>query len=104
MAPGVIAGKVPGNAATTRPAAERPLQGLLARRGNLCLAATKVTQPVTNDVKIIVLIKRVERDPQTETLGQLDLFLGVLARVNLVTDRAVLQILVHRLRHQVAAI
>ena len=101
---GVVARELPGDAPAARSAPERPLQRLGARRLDVRGRAAHLGQPVRDDVEIPVLVELVERDPQPEPLRQRDLLLGGLARMDLLADAVVLEVLLHELRHQVAAV
>ena len=50
------------------------------------------------------LIERIKRQPESETLGQGNFFLGGFAGVNLVTDAVRVEVFTHVFRHQVAAV
>jgi len=59
---------------------------------------------VIDDLEILVLLERVEREPQAEALGERDLLLDRLAVVDLAVDVVRFEILAHVLWQQVAAV
>ena len=61
-------------------------------------------EPVRDDVEVGILIKGVERKPQTKTLRERNLFLNGFARMNLLADSFAFEILREILRHQVTTI
>src|SRR5688572_31659343 len=75
-----VAGELPGHAAAAGAALERPLQ----RRPLRCLGAgagrLEMLEPDADDLEVLLLVERVERDPQPEALGQRHLFFRGLAR------------------------
>src|SRR5690606_28621335 len=91
---GMVARELPGDPPGARAAHQRPLQRILASRGNFVRTRPEAAQPVRNDVEVLVLAEGVERDPQTETLRQRDLLLHRLTGVELAIDVSRLQVLV----------
>src|SRR6267378_3206287 len=63
------------HAAASRAALQCPLQPLFARRAHLLRAAAERLQPMRDDVEVLVLVEGIERDPQSEALGERNLFL-----------------------------
>jgi hypothetical protein len=60
---------------------------------------------VRDDIEVVVLAERIEGQPQPEALGQRDLFLDRLARMQVaVVAMAVAGVVRHLFRHQVAPV
>ena len=74
------------------------------RGGDLPRRAAQFRRPVLDDSKIIILVERIERHPQTEAFRQGDFLLGSLARMDLFAQVFVLEIFLHVLGHQVAPV
>src|SRR4029453_5055015 len=64
----------------------------------------EMREPAGDGGEIVVLRERVERDPQSEPLGQRNLLLYGLARVHFFSDVLRLEVLREVLRQQVATI
>src|SRR5881392_4125961 len=77
----VVLGELPCHPARARAALQGPAQRIGARGLDLLAVAAEAAQPVRHDVEVIVLLERVEREPQPEAFGQRDLFLDRLARM-----------------------
>src|SRR5690606_29104595 len=80
---GIVAGELPRHPPGTRTAHQRPLQGLLAGTLDGLRLEAEDMQPVRDDPQVFILAERIEGHPQTEALGQRDLLLGGLARMDL---------------------
>src|SRR5258708_11209278 len=102
LPPDVVAGELPRHAPAARAALERPEERGLARR--VVRLAAEGLHPMVGDLEVLVLVEWVEREPKPEALPERDLLLPGLARVDLAAHVLRLQVLVHELRHQVAAI
>ena len=63
-----------------------------------------VATQCVGDVEVLLLVEGIEREPQAEALRQRDLLLGGLAGMDLAVDVLRLEVLVHELRHEVAAV
>src|SRR5688572_29876715 len=96
-----VAGKLICDTAAARPALQRPLQRLLLR---VLGRASERLQPVLDDGKVLVLVERVERDPQAEALGERNFLLDGLAGMDLLADVTRLEVLLHVLGHEVAPV
>src|SRR5438309_4401651 len=92
------------HAAASRAALQRPLQPLFARRAHLLRAAAERLQPMRDDVEVLVLVEGIERDPQSEALGERNLLLDRLAGMDFIADILGLEVFSHVLGHQVAAV
>src|SRR3954463_2421715 len=101
MATSPISCELIGDAPAARAALQRPLQRLLVR---IVRGAAEGLQPVLDDREVLVLVERVERDPQAEALGKRDFLLHGLARMDLVAHVARLEVLRHVFGHQVAPV
>src|SRR5687768_14265035 len=78
---GIVLRELPCHAARARSALQGPLQGFEARGLDLRLSTAEASQPVADDVEVIVLLERIERQPQAEALRQRDLLFHRLARM-----------------------
>src|SRR5262245_66565981 len=79
---GEVARELPRDAAAARPAPERPLQRLGARRLDVRRAAPHLAQPVRGDLEIAILVERIKRHTEPEPLGKGDLIIGGIAGVD----------------------
>src|SRR5512147_1538809 len=92
--PGPIPCKLPCHAATARAARQRPLQcGLMCLFG-MRAGRLEMIEPHRDDPEIVVLIERIERHPQPETLGERHLFLGGFAGMDFLADMLVFEVFV----------
>ena len=63
-----------------------------------------MSEPCRDRGQVIVLAKRIERDPDTEAFGERDLFLDRFARMNFVTQMLRFEIFAEELGQHMAAI
>ena len=103
--PGPVARELVGHPARARAALQRPHQRLGPQRSDRRVVEAEMAQPLADDGQVLGLAERIEADPQAEALGQRDLLLDRLARVQL----AVLvvrggQVVLHLLGQQVAPV
>src|SRR5688572_33396901 len=66
LATGPVAGELPGDASTARAARERPLERRALRRIAAGAGCLEVIEPDRDDLEIVVLVERIERNPHAE--------------------------------------
>src|SRR5690348_6847162 len=71
-----------GDAAAARAPLQGPLQGFLF----LEAAHAEILQPLADDLEVLALVEGIEGHPQAEALGQRDLLLDRLARMDFLAD------------------